>query len=181
MKNSPFNGALLWTIFIGLFMLLMVITAGGFQETLRFAPYLAGIGTLLMVLVLVAGSFYPEILRWTETTLQDLWGGGGGDEDALASEAEQEPTWPQILRSMSYAVGFLISVFIFGFALIPPLFIILYLVVEAGVRPIWAILAALITTTTLISGMVMLHVEVWAGILPEIIEGYLGGSIIPPV
>jgi hypothetical protein len=30
-------------------------------------------------------------------------------------------------------------------------------------------------------GMVLLHVEVWAGILPEIIEGYLGGSIIPPL
>ena len=181
MKNSPFNGALLWTIFLGLFILMMVIVASGFQETLHFAPYRAGYGTLAMVLVLIAGSCYPEILRWTETTLQNLWGGGGGDENTQVSETEQEPTWPQVLRSMAYAVCFLNCVFIFGFAVIPPLFIILYLVVEAGVRPIWAILAALITTAILLSGMVILHVEVWAGILPEIIEGYLGGSIIPPV
>ena len=178
--KSRINGAFIWTVILGLFVVLQVIVAGGFTESLRFTPYLAGFGTLFMVIVLLAGNFYPEILRWTETTLQDLWGGGGaGDEGAAA--AEEEPPWPAVLRSMSYAVGFLVAVFVFGFALVPPLYVALYLIVEAGVRPLWAVLAALIASFTLVMGMVLLQVEVWAGIIPEIIEGYLGGSIIPPL
>lgn len=179
--KSPINGAFVWTICLGLFVLLQVTVAGGFTEALRFTPYLAGYGTLSMVIVLLAGTYYPEILRWTETTLQDLWGGGGAGDKGVASEAEEDAPWPAVLRSMSYAVGFLVAVFVFGFALVPPLYVALYLIVEARVRPLWAALAALIASFTLIIGMVLLRVEVWAGIIPEIIEGYLGGSIIPPL
>ena len=180
--KSRINGAFIWTVILGLFVVLQVIVAGGFTESLRFTPYLAGFGTLFMVIVLLAGNFYPEILRWTETTLQDLWGGGGGGAgDGGATAAEEEPPWPAVLRSMSYAVGFLVAVFVFGFALVPPLYVTLYLTVEAGVRLRWAVLVAVAASAALIMGMVLLHVEVWAGILPEIIEGYLGGSIIPPL
>ena len=177
--KSRLNGSFIWTIIIGLFVLMMVVVATGFEESLQITPYLAGLGTLAMVLVLLAGNFYPEILRWTETTLQDLWGGGGTGN--VSTAAEQEPPWPAVLRSMSYATGFLVAVFLFGFALVPPLFVTLYLVVEAGVRFRWAMLAAVIVCALLIFGMVMLQVEVWAGIIPEIVEGYIGGSIIPPI
>lgn len=176
--KSRIDGAFIWTVILGLFVVLQVTVAGGFSESLRFTPYLAGFGTLFMVIVLLAGNFYPEILRWTETTLQDLWGGGGGGG---ATAAEEEPPWPAVLRSMCYAVGFLVAVFVFGFALVPPLYVTLYLIVEAGVRPRWAVLVAVAASASLITGMVLLHVEVWAGIIPEIIEGYLGGSIIPPL
>jgi hypothetical protein len=181
--KSHLNGSLVWTVVLGLFVLMMVVVARGFQDSLQFTPYLAGFGTLAMILVLLAGNYYPEILRWTETTLQDLWGGGdtGDTTGGEGTVAEQEPPWPAVLRSMSYAVGFLVAVFLFGFALVPPLFVTLYLVVEAGVRFRWAMLAAVIVCALLIFGMVMLQVEVWAGIIPEIVEGYLGGSIIPPV
>ncbi len=178
--KSRINGAFIWTVILGLFVVLQVTVAGGFTESLRFTPYLAGFGTLFMVIVLLAGNFYPEILRWTETTLQDLWGGGGAGDEGPAA-AEEEPPWPAVLRSMSYAVGFLVAVFVFGFALVPPLYVTLYLVVEAGVRLRWAVLVAVAVSAALIMGMVLLHVEVWAGIIPEIIEGYLGGSIIPPL
>lgn len=176
------NGSFIWTIVLGLFVLLMLIVARGFPDSLQFTPYLAGIGTLAMVLVLLAGNYYPKILRWTETTLQDLWGGGkGGDESEDASESETEVPWPAVLRSMSYAVGFLAAVFVFGFAVVPPLFITLYLVVEARVRLLWAAVPAVVASVILVMGMALLNVEVWAGIIPEIVEGYIGGSIIPPL
>jgi len=171
---------MVWTVILGLFILLLVVVARGFEDSLQFTPYLAGIGTLAMILVLLAGHYYPEILRWTETTLQDLWG-GGEVKDGGPAAAEEEAPWPAVVRSMSYAVGFLAAVFLFGFAVVPPLFITLYLVIEAGVRPRWAVLAAVIASTILVFGMVMLQVEVWAGIIPEIVEGYVGGSIIPPL
>ena len=48
-------------------------------------------------------------------------------------------------------------------------------------HPLPAILAGLITTALLDTGMIMAHVDVWPGIIPEIFEGYLGGAILPPV
>jgi hypothetical protein len=176
------NGSFVWTCVLGLFILLLVVVASGFPTSLQFTPYLAGYGTLAMIVVLLAGNYYPEILRWTETTLQDLWGGGKvGDEKDDAGAADEGASWPAVLRSMAYAVGFLAFVFLVGFPIVTPTFIALYLIVEARVPPVWAVLVALATSVGLVVGMLLLHVEVWAGIGPEIIEGFIGGSIMPPL
>lgn len=176
------DGSLVWSVVLGLGTVGFLYTASGFNASLRFTPYLAGFGTLAMLVILLAGHFRPEILRWTETTLQDLWGGGAvGDGNKDLSDGEEASPWPAIVRSMSYAVGFLVLVFVFGFPIVTPLYIALYLIVEARARAIWAIPVALGVTTSLVTAMVLLRVEVWAGMIPEIIEGYLGGSIIPPL
>lgn len=175
------DGSLVWSVVLGLFTVGFLVVASGFNASLRFTPYLAGFGTLAMIVVLLAGHFRPEILRWTEATLQDLWGGDTDDGDKQASDSEEASPWPAIVRSMSYAVGFLVLVFVFGFPLITPMFISLYLIKEADARAVWAIPIALGVTTSLVTAMVLMRVEVWAGMMPEIIEGYLGGSIIPPL
>lgn len=176
------DGSLVWSVVLGLGTVGFLVVARDFNQSLRFTPYLAGFGTLSMIVILLAGHFRPEILRWTETTLQDLWGGGDtGNGDKDASDREDALPWPSVLRSMSYAVGFLVLVFVFGFPIVTPLFISFYLIVEAGARAIWAIPVALGVTTSLVTAMVLMRVEVWAGMMPEIIEGYLGGSIIPPL
>ena len=108
--------------------------------------------------LLLVGHFYPEILRWTETTLQDLWG-GGGDEGAIDNLAEAPPPWPAIWKSMSYAVGFLILSFVFGFYLVPPIFLATYLIVEANAKPVWAIIAGVVATAILTTGMTLVHIE----------------------
>ncbi len=181
MKSGP-DGSFIWTIILGLFVLLLTVVAHGFPDSLKFAPYLAGYGTLAMVVVLIAGRYYPEILRWTETTLQDLW--GGGDSETVPGDdagAEQAPSWAAVIRSMSYAVGFLALVILFGLVVITPLFIVTYLVVEARVKLVWAVLAAAVASGLLVFGMILLQVEIWAGIVPEIIPEFVGGSIFPPI
>lgn len=175
--KTPLNGAFLWTVLLGLFVLGMVITAGSFTESLRFTPYLAGYGTLFMIAVLLAGHFYPGILAWTETTLQDLW---GGDEETEFM-VEQVSPWPDVLRPMAYAVSFLVLVFLAGFLVVTPVFISTYLIKEAGARAIVAAPLALAVTAVLVIGMTLMHVEVWAGIGPEIVPDYIGGSIMPPL
>jgi hypothetical protein len=176
------NGAFVWTCVLGLFVLLFVVVAGGFPVSLQFTPYLAGYGTLAMIVVLLAGNYYPEILRWTETTLQDLWGGGKvGDDDDEAKAPDEDAPWPAVLRSMAYAVGFMVFVFLLGFPVVTPTFIALYLIVEARVPPVWGVLVALATSVGLVVGMLFLNVEVWAGIGPEIVEDFIGGAIMPPL
>ncbi len=179
--KSRIDGSFRFTLFLGLFVLICLIYARDFPDSLQIATNLAGYTTLALICVLLAGTFYPEILHWTETALQDLWGAGGQDKGAADTVAEETPPWPAVLKSMGYAVGFLLFSFLFGFFVGPPIFLATYLIAEANVRPLWAILAGVIATAILDKAMMMVHVEVWAGIIPEIIEGYLGGSILPPL
>jgi len=181
--KSRLNGAFIWTVLLGLFVLLLVYTARGFPDLLQFTPNLAGYGTLAMIAILIIGNFYPGILRWTETTLQDLWGGGKTGDDAAEVEddaPDQETSWIDVSRAIGYALGFMIFVFLLGFPVITSVYITLYLALEARVRFVWAALVGVFVTALIVTGMVMLHVEVWAGIIPEIIPDYFGGSILPP-
>ena len=125
--------------------------------------------------------FRPEILRWSETTLQDLWGGGGGEESVPENAGEGVTPWPPVLKSMGYALGFLILSFFVGFFVAPPIFVAAYLIFEAKVRPLPAVLVGVVITALLDISMLLVHVDVWPGAIPEILEGYLGGAIIPPV
>jgi hypothetical protein len=176
------NGSFVWSVVLGLFIIFLLIVARGFPDSLRFTPYLAGFGTVAMTLVLLAGNFYPEILRWTETTLQDMWGGSeGGSKDEDSDTENRNQPWPAILLSMSYAVGFFVLVFVFGFTVITPMFISLYLIREARVAAIWAVPVACGVTTALVVAMLWMNVEVWAGIGPEIVPDFIGGAIMPPL
>ena len=269
--KSRLNGAFIWTVILGLFVLLLVTTARGFPDLLQVTPYIAGYGTLAMIAILIIGNFYPGILRWTETTLQDLWGGGGTADDAaelkdqaperepswsdivraigfvvgflafvfvlgfpvvtpvyvtlyLVLEArvrfiwaamvgvfvtvttettlqdlwggggtaddaaelkdqapEREPSWSDIVRAIGFVVGFLAFVFVLGFPVVTPVYVTLYLVLEARVRFIWAAMVGVFVTVLIVTGMVLLQVEVWAGIGPEIIADFVGGAILPPI
>ncbi len=178
--KSKLNGEFFFTLSLAIFVVVCLIDALDFYEKLQGAVFITGLTTLLFLGLLLVGHFYPEILRWTETTLQDLWG-GGGDEGAIDNLAEAPPPWPAIWKSMSYAVGFLILSFVFGFYLVPPIFLATYLIVEANAKPVWAIIAGVVATAILTTGMTLVHIEVWVGALPEIIPEFLGGAFIPPI
>jgi len=179
--KSRIDGSFIFTFFLGMFVLLCLISARDLPETLKIATNLTGYTTLALIGVLLVGALYPKILHWTETALQDVWGSGGRDKRARNVIAEEAPPWPAVLKSMSYAVGFLLLSFSLGFFVGPPLFLATYLIVEAKVYPLWAIVAAVVATVILDMGMMMVHVDVWAGIIPEIFEGYIGGAILPPL
>ena len=181
MKSRP-DGSFIWTIILGLYVLMLVIIAQDFPRPLRFTPFLAGYGTLAMIGVLILGHYYPEILRWTETTLQDFWGGDRNKKEQYgATGSETTPAWSAVARSIAYIIGYLALVIVFGLVVITPIFITTYLITEAHVKPFQSVLASLSASLVLIFGMVLLQVEIWAGIVREIIPDYLGGSIFPPL
>jgi hypothetical protein len=175
------DGGFAFNLCLGAFVLACLISARDYPPALQVAIDIAGYTTLALIILLLAGAFKPEIVRWSETTLQDLWGGGGTNEVSQGTDPEATLPWPAVLKSMGYAVGFLILTFFFGLFIAPPLFLATYLIVEARMHPVPAILTGLITTALLDTGMIMVHVDVWPGAIPEIIEGYLGGAILPPL
>ena len=177
--KTRIDGNFVFALCLGVFIIVCLIAAADYPASLQVAIYLSGYTTLGLIVLLLVGTFRPEILRWSETTLQDLW--GGGDEGAAETMSEGSLPWPAVLKSMGYAVGFLLLAFFVGLFVAPPIFLATYLMVEAKMHPLPAILAGLITTAVLDTGMIMVHVDVWPGIIPEIFEGYLGGAILPPV
>lgn len=177
--KRKFDGEFIFTAALGLFVLACLVETRNLPPALQIASYLAGFITLALIVLLAAGRFRPELLRWTETALQDLW--GGSNKDAATLPPEEAPPWPAIAKSMGYAVGFLGFSFLLGLVLVPPIFLSLYLIVEAKVPAIWAVLSGVVATALLMTGMHLVHIDVWVGAIPEIIPGLLGGSIIPPI
>lgn len=179
MKNPRVNGDFIFTLCLGVFMIVLLVDAFSFPPSLQIAIFIGGTSTLALILLLLVGHFRPEILRWSETTLQDLL--GGSDEAGPQTAGESTTPWPPILKSMGYAVGFLALSFLVGLFIAPPVFVATYLIFEAKLRPWVAILVGIVITALLDTGMILVHVDVWPGAIPEVIEGYLGGAIIPPI
>jgi hypothetical protein len=170
--------AFFFHLILALFVLVFVVVALSFPREVRLLPLLIGSGTLIFLVALMIGEFYPGAIRWMETTLDDLWGGGSGD--AAPGTLETIP-WGGVIRIVAWILGFLAGVFLLGFFVVPPLFVALFLIVEARVMPLRATLASVIANGILFAGMAGLKVELWTGAIPEILEGYIGGGIIPPL
>lgn len=181
------DGSFAFTALLGIFVLACLIGGRALPDVLQIATNIAGYSTLALIVLLLVGHFYPGLLRWAETALQDVWGDKGTDPRSVGRGPESaeggEGPLPlsAIARSMGYALGFLALVFIFGFYLIPPIFIATYLILDARVPPLWAVVAGVGATVLLIGGMQAVNVDVWVGVIPEIIPGYLGGSLLPPI
>lgn len=175
-----FKASLVWSLLLTLFVVVLLVTAQDFPEDVRLVPFVIGIPTVVLFIVLLIGEFYPPLMEWMESTLEDLWGGKrkGPVVESLSQEAT---SWSSVIRVMAWAVAFFVLVFFLGFFLVPPVFIAAFLIMEAGVSPFRAIVASLITSIALDSGMVFLKVGLWMGAIPEIIPGFVGGSIIPPL
>lgn len=168
---------LLFTAALSLFVIALLIAAFDLPVLLRYAPFIAGGLTLFFLVVLLAGRFDARILSWTETALKDIWGGGA---DSRIEEAEEIPSpWPAVLRVIAYAVGFLLAVYWFGFFLTTPIFILTYLTLDAGARPLSALVASAALSALILVTLTQLNVDLWIGRIPELVPGYLGGAVEP--
>ena len=176
--KSRINGGLVFSLALTAFILAMLIVTFQFPPLLRYTPFIAGGLTLLFLAVLLAGAAFPRVLTWTESTLQDTWGGSTGREEMAAAEETPSP-WPSVLRVMAYAVGYLLAVYFLGFFLVTPLFLAAYLILDAGVRPVAAIAVSFGLSALMMVALVNLNVDLWAGVAPEIVPDYVGGSIQP--
>jgi uncharacterized membrane protein YfcA len=173
-------GPFVWTCLLTIFVAVLLIDVRDLPPEVRIVPTLVGTATMVILVVLLIGAFRPEILSWTESTMEDLWG-GGQRKQRPPDTAEEQPPWSAVLLMMGYAIGFLVAMGLFGYVVVPPFFIVLFLVREARVGVLRAIVVALVTTAGVYGGMRFLQVDIWAGAIPEIIPGILGGAVLPPL
>ncbi len=176
--KSRIDGAIVFALALAVFVIVILIATLNFPQQLRYTPFIAGGLTLVFLAVLLAGAINPRVLSWTETALQDMWGGGAGGHK-MEEVVEGPSPWPSVLRVMAYAVGYLLGVYFLGFFLMTPIFTALYLILDARVRPVTAICISMALSALLILALVELNVDLWIGVAPEILPDYIGGAIIP--
>ena len=172
------NGELVFTLALTAFIVAMLIATLAFPPLLRYTPFITGGLTLAFLILLLSGRFFPRVLIWTETALQDMWGGGA--ESQKIEEAVEAPSpWPPVLRVMAYAAGYLLAVYVLGFFVVTPLFLALYLILDAKVKPVAAIAVSAGLSFLMLVGLLNLNVDLWTGVAPEMVPDYIGGAIPP--
>ncbi len=173
------RGSLLFTASVGGFIALLLWAGLGYPPEVQVLPLVVGLPTLALIVVLLAGEFHPPVMQWLDSALDDLWGGRRETPDAVAEQPRT--SWGPVLRMMAWAAGFFATVFLLGMFVVPPVFIVAYLVTEARMRFAAALVASLAASTCLYAGMAFLGVDLWTGSIPEVVPGILGGGIIPPL
>jgi hypothetical protein len=181
------TGTFVWVAIMAVAVIAMLVEAASLPPTLREVPDLLGWAVLVLFALLLVGEVYPVATAWMDTPLEELWEGGDadkvgpGDVSGASShnKARDAVPWPSVLRVLAYIVGFWTLIFLFGLYLVPPLFIVLFLVVEAGVRLRHAVVSTLIACAFLFAGLHFLKIDLWVGVVPEIVPGMVGGAIMP--
>ena len=174
------KGTLVSSALLCLFVANLLWVASQYPRDVRLVPMVIGIPTLFLFFILLLGEFYPTLMSWMESTLQDLWGGKAAGADVEVAPSEMTP-WSSVIRVMAWGTGFFVLVFFLGYFVVPPFFVAAFLVKEAEVRPLNAIFISLGLCIALFGGLTLLRIDLWVGAIPEIIPGYLGGGIIPPL
>jgi hypothetical protein len=170
--NGSGKGRLVVDGVIAVVIVLALIDMQSIPEKARFMPQLVAWATLALVVLPIALHLFPALQRWAAFATPR-------SDDISSQQAEPPGEWPRALLVITYILAFWLLVFLFGFYLVPPVAITLYLVTEGKVRIHRAVLAALIATALMLFGMDVLGVGVWTGAGPELIRGYVGGEVMP--
>jgi hypothetical protein len=176
--KSRWTGEQTWITCLLIFVLLLILTGMFYPKEVRMIPYVVGFPTLVLLLFLWIGGFNPVVRRWIEMAVR-------GQQKVERKSGKREKgseftDWKPVLIVMAWVFPFFILVFLFGYALMSPIFIASFLIRKAGMRWPTAVASAVFSTALiylLMEGLI--DADLWCGAIPEIIPGWLGGAIIP--
>ena len=168
------------TIFV-LFLIagLAVFTFGSlsYVTELRTMPLIFGIAGILLLILLLVGNYVPAMRGLGRAGTPSVSVSAAGGEKPETKSAE--PKWSDVLKIMAYMIGFWVAILVFGLTVTVPLLIAGFLIFEAKVKIRNAILSGLIAVVVMILSLNLMGIDVWPGIMPEIVPDYLGGGLMP--
>lgn len=142
----------------------------GFRQ--RIVPLVIGIPTLVMLVAILLSDFSPRLNRIL--AMASL----GSLQDALSEDIAA--SWTRIFVIAGWLVALSIALFVFGFYVTVPIFLVAFFVVEAKTPAVIAALASLVISTVLyVAFPYFLGIEIWPGITPKVMHGVFGGGLIP--
>ena len=151
----------IFTFLLSVFVLYIMLNSLRYSHSLRLVPLIIATPTLTcLIAIMIQQSF----IRTTK------------------SPKKQDLTEPNIFRIVCWIITFSISLFIFGFIASIPIFSFASLLVEARVRWHISLIATFIISLAIqYIFNFYLQVNLWPGMIPEIIPGILGGGVLPPI
>ena len=168
------------TVFVLLLIAgLAIFTFGSlsYVTELRTMPLIFGVAGILLLLLLLAGNHIPAMRSIRQAGSPSASPSPGGDEKPEAKSAE--PEWRDVLKIMAYMVGFWVAILLFGLTITVPLLIAGFLILEAKAKAGNAILSGVIAVVLMVFSLNFMGIDVWPGIIPEIVPDYLGGGLMP--
>jgi len=142
----------------------------------RIVPLIIGIPTVLLLVFLLLGTFFPRLGRIAEGAML----GDMSDTESVGGDAGRDGNWLRIIIIAGWLVALSAGLFVFGFFLAIPVFLLLFFKFESKLTLFKA--AASTAATALVMYLMFLYflnIEIWPGMIPEIIDEYLGGGRIP--
>ena len=58
------KGSLVCSVLLSLFVVILLAAAIQYPRDVRLVPFVIGIPTILLFLLLLVGEFYPTLMRW---------------------------------------------------------------------------------------------------------------------
>ena len=128
MKKS-WTGDQTWIAVMILFVLLLILAGLVYPKEVKLIPYVVGFPTLFLLLFLWFGGFNSGIRRWVEMAVRG--NGSGGKRHGDSEKGSEFTEWGPVLIIMVWVFLTFLLVFLFGFALISPVFIACFLIQKA--------------------------------------------------
>lgn len=157
----------------------IVLGATAYAGKQQLTAFVIGVPTLVLLMFLVLAETTPRLVRLTRAF--------GVSEDASPDESEgggsggmEAGTWRRVTIVYGWVVGFFAVTFVVGFYVAVPVFMTLFLTVESRLRAVYSVCVTVAAGVPLyIIFRLVLDIPLWAGALPRIIPGILGGGTVP--
>ena len=164
----------------------IVLGATAYEGKQQLTAFVIGVPTIVLLVFLVLAEATPSLVRLTgafgvseddKPDVAEGSEGGGGSGSAGGMEAG---SWRRIGIVYGWLLFYFALTFVLGFFLAIPIFMTLFLRYESRLsfpQALGVMVAAGIPLYVVFRPL--LDIPLWAGILPRIVPGVIGGGIVP--
>jgi hypothetical protein len=151
----------------------MLAAATQYPVGVRLFPFWVGIPTLCLLLYLWLENVYP------------LWKWRGRTAKEAPAEKVYEDTdftaWKPIFATLGWITSYYLLILVIGFFAATPLWLTAFFFWQSGLSPVKSVLSAIASSYAVIRSVEAFGIIIWPGAIPKIIDGILGGGIVPPL
>lgn len=166
--------ALVFTMLMLVLIAAMMVATANYPKAVSIVPFIVGIPTFIVLLLLWLGYICPEWKLLHSIILLEETDGIKGDKSDFTG-------WSQVLNTLGWLLAYYICIFIFGFIVATPVFLAAFFIQKTDLNVTKSILIAIISSFVIIRFVKSLGIDLWLGAVPKTLPGIIGGSIIPPL
>ena len=168
------RGRFSWvTVSLLAFILCFLLASLGYSPKERMIPLVIGVPTLLIGLLVLAGEKFPAIMKKFEVSLEDLVSEKASESGAVPAQRPVILTREAVGVS-AWGTGLFLGVYLVGFYIAIPLFLLLFLRIQGGIPWMKSLLFTVGTWLFIYALFNVLLSE-------ELFTGMLFGAYVPPV